>query len=125
MFVLIGIGGFFGATLRFLLGAIASEGLLVTLVVNAVGSFGLGLLLFDARADRYLGRQHRLIAGTGFFSSFTTYSTFIADVATTAPAIAIAYVVASYSTGIAGILASRYVVIKRSNNGILPSGSEP
>ena len=118
--ILIGAGGFLGATVRFLVGAVAGEALLITLLVNAVGSFGLGLLLFDARADRYLAHRHRLITGTGFISSFTTYSTFVADVAAVAPAVAAGYIAASYAAGIGGVLVSRIVVDRRSENGIAP-----
>lgn len=108
--VLIAIGGVLGANLRYALGAAAGGALLVTLLVNATGSFGLGVLLFDARADDILSKRFRYIFGTGFFASFTTYSTFIADIALTSPEWGILYLTGSYATGFAGVLASRTVV---------------
>lgn len=108
--LLIAAGGFLGANLRYALGAVAGDALLVTLLVNGVGSFGLGLLLFDARGDAFLPQRIRYVFGTGFFASFTTYSTFIADIAASEPVVAILYIGASYATGFGAILASRRVV---------------
>jgi len=108
--VLIALGGTVGANLRYAVGAAAGEALLVTLVVNTVGSFGLGLLLFDARADDLLSKRLRYVFGTGFFASFTTYSTFVADIALTTPMYAIPYILASYAAGFGGVIASRVVV---------------
>jgi CrcB protein len=108
--VLIALGGVVGANLRYAVGAAAGEALLVTLAVNTVGSFGLGLLLFDARADDLLSKRLRYVFGTGFFASFTTYSTFVADVALTTPMYAIFYVIASYIAGFGGVVASRIVI---------------
>jgi len=108
--VLIALGGIVGANLRYAVGAATGEALLVTLVVNTVGSFGLGLLLFDARADDLLSKRLRYVCGTGFFASFTTYSTFVADIALTTPMYAIPYIVASYAAGFGGVVASRAVV---------------
>jgi len=108
--VLIALGGIVGANLRYAVGAAAGEALLVTLVVNTVGSFGLGLLLFDARADDLLSKRLRYVFGTGCFASFTTYSTFVADIALTTPMYAILYIVASYAAGFGGVVASRVVV---------------
>ena len=108
--VLVALGGIVGANLRYAVGAAAGEALLVTLGVNTVGSFGLGLLLFDARADDLLSKRLRYVFGTGFFASFTTYSTFVADIALTTPTYAMLYTVASYAAGFGGVIASRIVV---------------
>lgn len=108
--VLIAIGGILGANIRYALGVATGNALFVTLLVNAAGSFGLGLLLFDARADELLSKRFRYIFATGFFASFTTYSTFIADIALTSPALSIAYLICSYATGFVGVVASRTVV---------------
>lgn len=116
--LLIAIGGMLGSNLRYGLGAVAGEGLLITILVNGVGSFGLGLLLFDVRADELLSKRFRYLFGTGFFASFTTYSTFIADIATTGGLIAFGYIIASYGAGIGGILISRYLVDTHSINGV-------
>lgn len=118
--VLIALGGVAGSILRYAAGAVAGEALLVTLLVNAAGSFGLGLLLFDARADELLSKRLRYVFGTGFFASFTTYSTFVADVASTAPTLAVLYVVGSYAAGFGGVIASRRVVSATATAAIRP-----
>ena len=72
---LIGIGGFFGAIARYLISTSAAP-LASTLMVNIAGSFLLGLLMY---ANEYTGRfspKTRYFAATGFFGSFTTFSTF-------------------------------------------------
>ncbi len=116
--VLIALGGALGANLRFALGAIAGEALATTAAVNAVGCFGLGLLLFEARADELLSKRFRYIFATGFFASFTTYSTFIADIALTTPSVALVYITASYAAGFGGVFASYRVVSAVSNEPI-------
>ena len=118
--VLVAVGGILGANLRYVLGAAVGEALFVTLLVNAAGSFGLGVLLFDARADELLSKRFRYIFGTGFFASFTTYSTFVADIAMNAPAQALLYIGGSYAAGFAGVIASGAVVAATSSEPIRP-----
>lgn len=121
--VLIALGGTVGANLRYAVGAAAGGALLVTLLVNTIGSIGLGLLLFDARADDYLSKRLRYVFGTGFFASFTTYSTFVADIALTTPEFAVPYIVASYASGFGGVLVSRKIVSTTSTTAIQPPAS--
>ncbi len=80
----VGVGGFFGANVRYLL-TLGSNQVLTpvlgvfpygTLLVNVVGSFGLALfgVWFGARTG--LSPQLRLLIGSGFFGAFTTFSAF-------------------------------------------------
>lgn len=115
---LVAIGGMLGSNLRYSLGAVAGEGLLLTILVNGIGSFGLGLLLFDKRVTDLLSTRLRYLFGTGFFASFTSYSTFIADIGATAGPTAVVYVTASYGAGIGGILISRQVLAVYSAEGV-------
>lgn len=108
--ILIALGGVLGANLRYALGVTAGESLLATLLANAAGSFALGVLLFDARADELLSKRFRYVFGTGFCASFTTYSTFVADIALSAPDVALAYVLASYAAGFGAVLLARKAV---------------
>jgi len=108
---LVAVGGFAGANLRFLAGQ-AVAGLGGTLAVNALGSFLLGFLVYEAELAGVLSRRARLVLATGFLSSFTTYSTFVLDAASAAPAVAVAYVAASYGLGFAGVLAGRAVAAR-------------
>ena len=72
---IIGTGGFFGAISRFLLSsAVATP--FDTLTVNVLGSFALGMLMFDTELLGYVSPRVRMGLGIGFLGSFTTFSTF-------------------------------------------------
>ena len=83
----VGIGGFLGASARYLM-TLWTDSLLMphwgdfpfgTLAVNLLGSFGLALFSawFASRAG--LPAPLRLLVGTGFFGAFTTFATFASD----------------------------------------------
>ena len=80
-----------------------------TLVVNATGSFVLGVLaIVIARADAGgRGDVARLLLGVGFCGGYTTFSTFSLDTValleTRGWVVAAANVVASVAAGLAGI----------------------
>ena len=113
-FLLVAAGGFLGAIGRYAVD-VAVSGFLAagavgdalgafagaptgagTLVANVVGSFALGVLLTRASDDRI-----RLFVGTGALSSFTTYSTFVADAVALGTPAGAWYVGVSYATGFA------------------------
>ncbi|MFD1598023.1 fluoride efflux transporter FluC [Halobellus rarus] len=103
--VLVALGGFLGATSRYLLGTVVagSEG---TLLANVLGSFVLALAIGVVRSTRL-----RFFLMTGLLSSFTTYSTFAAETASLGPALGAANVAANYALGFAaafvGLVAGR------------------
>lgn len=70
---LVGAGGAIGAVLRYLVGQLVpNTGFpFHTLIVNSVGSFVLGLVVFSS-----VNNQVMLFVGIGMCGSFTTYSTF-------------------------------------------------
>lgn len=70
---LLGTGGAIGAVLRYTVGQLLVHDRFPfsTLVVNVVGSFVLGLVVFAG-----LDREAVLFIGTGACGSFTTYSSF-------------------------------------------------
>lgn len=72
---LIGLGGFLGAVCRFLLCELV-EGQLGILSVNVLGSFVLGMIMYDAEYLDIIGSKGRILLGTGFIGAFTTFSTF-------------------------------------------------
>ncbi len=83
--LLVGAGGFLGATLRYLLGgwvqrtAITARGMtfpLGTLAVNVLGCLLFGLLATLAADRLALGVEARLLLFTGVLGAFTTFSTF-------------------------------------------------
>lgn len=70
---LLGTGGAIGAVLRYAIGRWLSHDRfpIATLVVNALGSFLLGLVVFAETTDEIV-----LFVGVGACGSFTTYSSF-------------------------------------------------
>ena len=105
--VLIGIGGFAGSNLRYFTEGLA-PGLWSTLTVNALGSLLLGFILYEAIYTGLLASHSHVVVGTGFLSSFTTYSTFALQTVQ-APSIVWmgANVVGTYTLGFGGILLGR------------------
>lgn len=82
-----GVGGLVGTTLRYLLGLAhptpAGTWPGMTLGINLLGAFALGLLLealIRLGPDAGPRRLVRLAIGTGLLGSFTTYSTLALDV---------------------------------------------
>lgn len=80
--LLVGMGGFLGATMRYLTGGLVHQ--LVknnyfpygTLAVNLLGCFLIGLLAGLAENRQLFNPEVRLLVFIGFLGSFTTYSTF-------------------------------------------------
>lgn len=76
----VGIGGFFGSILRYLIShyiniSAHSSFPFGTLTVNLVGSFLIGIII-AAALDGDLTKSMRLLLATGFCGGFTTFSTF-------------------------------------------------
>jgi len=72
---LIGAGGFLGAICRFSLCELM-ESHFGILSVNVLGSFMLGLIMYDTEYIGFIGPKGKLAFGTGFMGAFTTFSTF-------------------------------------------------
>lgn len=104
--VLVGIGGFAGANLRYFL-ALALPDLSGTLAANALGSLALGFVLYEAYHVGVLADRTRVVAATGFLSSFTTYSTFALETALASPLVLVGNVALNYALGFAGVLVGR------------------
>jgi CrcB protein len=106
---LIAIGGFAGSNLRYFVGLFL-PGLQGTLLVNVAGSFLLGFILYEALHTELLARTTRVVVGTGFISSFTTYSTFMVESVGAGGWLLVANVFATYGFGFAGVLLGRHFV---------------
>lgn len=104
--VLIAIGGFAGANLRYFIGN-AVAGLGGTLIANVLGCLALGFLAYEAELVGVLTEETGYVASTGFLSSLTTYSTFALETVQSAPLIGVANVVANYALGFAAVLVGR------------------
>ena len=82
----IGIGGFIGAVLRYLLGSAVQEFWgrgsqfpLGTMVVNVVGCLVIGFLSLVAEQKGILSGQDGMFIFVGLLGAFTTFSTFSKD----------------------------------------------
>ena len=107
---LVGVGGFAGANLRYA-AALLAPGLTGTLAVNAVGSLALGFLVYEAADRGLLAAESRVLLGTGFLSSLTTYSAFAVQTASLSPVLLVGNVAANYALGFAGVLAGRWLAV--------------
>jgi CrcB protein len=110
--VLVAVGGFAGALSRHAVSvALAGSFPWGTLAANVAGSFALGVLLYERHLADALSAETRLAVGTGFLSSFTTYSTFALETVTLAgtPALAVANVGGNYLLGFLAVIAGRQV----------------
>ncbi|WP_248897842.1 fluoride efflux transporter FluC [Haloplanus halobius] len=108
--LLIAVGGAGGAALRYAVGT-ALPGLGGTLLANVTGSFLLAVLLYDALYTDALAERTRVLFGTGFLSSYTTYSTFAVETTGAPLWVGFLYVLGSYALGIGAVLVGRRVVM--------------
>ena len=76
----VGLGGFIGSVLRYLIGLIKlNEGLafpVKTLVINVVGAFAIGIITALALKQSNLDPRLVLFLKVGICGGFTTFSTF-------------------------------------------------
>ena len=107
---LIAVGGFAGAVLRHAI-ALELQGTFPwgTLAANVLGSFLLGVLLYEAHLRDLLGPETRLLVGTGFCSSLTTFSTFALETSSLSPLLATANVALTFALGFGAILVGQVV----------------
>ncbi len=80
-YLLIGVGAFLGANLRYLVGGWAADRLgstfpYGTLIINVTGSFFLGLLMALVTERFAASPAWRLFFGIGLLGAYTTFSTF-------------------------------------------------
>ena len=80
-YLIIGVGGFLGAVVRYSLGAWIGQKWgrsfpLGTFVINVSGSFLIGLVMSLATERFMVNPQWRLFLAVGFLGAYTTFSTF-------------------------------------------------
>ncbi|RME54423.1 fluoride efflux transporter CrcB [Candidatus Woesearchaeota archaeon] len=80
MLLLIGIGGFIGAVLRYSISGWIQNGLVTfpigTLGVNFIGSFFLSLVMYLSEYKELFNEETRIFLTIGLLGAFTTMSTF-------------------------------------------------
>lgn len=92
-------GGGLGAAARWGVELGVPSTLGATFAANIAGCLLLGVVVTAGRTGSLISERGRLLVGTGFCSSFTTYSTFVLDIVQTRPTLALAYLIASYAVG--------------------------
>lgn len=80
LWLLVGIGGFFGAILRFFLSGFIQNGIstfpIGTMGVNIIGSFAIGFLMYLSEYQGFFDEEARIFLMVGLLGAFTTMSTF-------------------------------------------------
>lgn len=104
--LLIAMGGALGANMRFFVATIV-PGLGGTLIANVVGCFFLGFLIYEAKYTGLIAERSLIVFGTGFLSSFTTYSTFALETVQAPLLFGVANVAVSYTLGFTAVLVGR------------------
>ncbi|MDQ1253312.1 MAG: fluoride exporter [Euryarchaeota archaeon] len=78
--LLIGIGGFIGSILRYILGGWIQNSFVNfpvgTLAINTIGSFFLGLIMYHSEYQGFFSNETRIFLTIGILGAFTTLSTF-------------------------------------------------
>lgn len=81
--LMVGLGGFMGAIVRFGISQWVGDWIknwaLGTLLVNLLGSFLLGALVFGLFTQKNVPETYRLLLAVGFCGSLTTMSSFALD----------------------------------------------
>lgn len=75
----VGLGGFIGASLRYLITVLFSQPVdfpIVTLFINIIGSFVIGVIFALSENTAYINDNTKLFFQTGICGGFTTFSTF-------------------------------------------------
>lgn len=116
--ILVGLGGFVGTVLRYLVGLIPlkpENGFPVkTLLINAAGAFVLGLITAFCAKSKALDPRLVLMLKVGVCGGFTTFSTFAYEAADLLQGgqagVAIAYVLLSVTLGVLAVLAAQLFV---------------
>lgn len=119
--MLVGIGGFCGAALRYIVSGkvqqICGSTLLPygTLVVNGLGSFVLGIIFWLGIERGLFGPSFRAFASIGLLGGFTTFSTFSVEtvnlLSVGARWAALANVLANVAVCLAAVIAARWIVV--------------
>jgi CrcB protein len=115
--LLIGLGGFIGTILRYVLGGVVQSGAgnsafpWGTLTVNLLGCFGIGLIAELSEARGFLRPEMRGFLMVGVLGGFTTFSAFANEtvyaVRDAAMGTALLNIVASVGLGLVAVLAGR------------------
>lgn len=116
--LVVGIGGFIGAVIRYLISLIPiknSESFPInTFVINIIGAFAIGCIAFAVSKNENIDPKWLLFLKVGICGGFTTFSTFSLETAELikggSVVTAILYVIASIVIGILAVMLPQWVL---------------
>lgn len=116
--LLVGLGGFVGAVLRYLVSLIPiknPEAFPVnTFIINIAGAFAIGCIAFAVSKNENIDPKLILLLKVGICGGFTTFSTFSLETAELikngSVAIAVIYVLASVIFGVLAVLTPQLIL---------------
>ena len=118
--IAVGLGGFIGAVLRYLIGLIpvneATAFPIKTFLINIIGCIAIGIITVAASKNHTLNPHLVLFLKVGVCGGFTTFSTFALETATLIKngnaGIALLYMLGSALVGVGEIFAIEYLSLK-------------
>lgn len=121
--LLIAMGGALGANMRYFVATVV-PGLRGTFVANVLGCFLLGFLIYEAKYTGLIAERSLVVFGTGFLSSFTTYSTFALESVQAPLLFGVANVAASYALGFTAVLVGRAAAARITAESVTTTGGD-
>ena len=108
-YALIATGGFLGAVLRWFIDEqiVSLPG---TLLVNFLGCFVMGVVMYESIYIGKFSRNTRIFFGIGVIGAFTTFSTLAVQSFQAGPVIGMVNILANILLGFIGILAGRHII---------------
>ena len=118
--IAVGLGGFIGAVLRYLIGLIPVNEVtafpIKTFLINIIGCIAIGIITVAASKNHTLNPHLVLFLKVGVCGGFTTFSTFALETATLIKngnaGIALLYMLGSALVGVGAIFAIEYLSLK-------------
>lgn len=116
--LVVGLGGFIGAVLRYLISLIPIKNPdsfpIHTFIINIIGAFAIGCIAFAASKNENIDPKLLLFLKVGICGGFTTFSTFSLETAELIKGgsvlMAIVYLVASVVLGILAVMLPQLVL---------------
>lgn len=116
--ILVGIGGFIGTVLRYLIGLVpikTDSGFPIkTLIINVVGAFVISLITALAAKNKSMNPQIVLMLKVGVCGGFTTFSTFAYETSDLIQkgniGVAVCYVLASVVLGVLAVFGAQLMI---------------
>lgn len=109
---LVGIGGCIGSIARYQVNEWVSS-LPGTFIVNVLGCFAIGMLMYESIYFGAFSRNTRLLLGVGIIGSFTTFSAFATQSISAGPVLGTINIAANIVCGLLGVLIGRFIILRQ------------